>query len=67
MNIQEVRDIAKDFGIKSSRMSKMELIKKIQLTEGNFNCFGSATEGDCDQINCSWRSDCFAVAKQLHS
>lgn len=67
MNMQEVRDIAKDFGIKSSRMSKMELIQKIQLTEGNFNCFGSASAGECDQLDCSWRSDCFSAAKQLHS
>ena len=67
MNMQEVRDIAKDFGIKSARMSKMELIQKIQLTEGNFNCFASATSGECDQLDCFWRSDCFAVAKQLHS
>jgi len=67
MNMQEVRDIAKDFGIKSSRMSKMELIKKIQLTEGNFNCFGSAAAGECDQLGCSWRSDCFSAAKHLHS
>jgi hypothetical protein len=67
MNMQEVRDLAKDFGIKTSRMSKMNLIQQIQLTEGNFNCFGSATIGECDQLTCSWRSDCFSVGKKLHS
>ena len=68
MNIQEIRDRAKDFGIKTTRVSKMKLIQEIQLSEGNFNCFASATEGECDQMNCMWRDDCFSAAKQqLHS
>ena len=67
MNMQEIRVLAKDFGIKTSRMSKMELIKTIQLTEGNFNCFASAINGECDQSKCKWRDDCFAAAKKLHS
>ncbi len=67
MNIQEVRDKAKGFGIKTSRMSKMKLIHEIQLSEGNFNCFASAIDGECDQSGCIWREDCFAAAKKLHS
>jgi len=67
MNMQEIRVLAKDFGIKTSRMSKMELIRTIQLTEGNFNCFASAINGECDQSKCKWRDDCFSVAKKLHS
>ena len=67
MNMQEIRVLAKDFGIKTSRMSKMELIRTIQLTEGNFNCFASAINGECDQLKCKWRDDCFSAAKKLHS
>ena len=67
MNMQEIRVLAKDFGIKTSRLSKMELIQTIQLSEGNFSCFASATSGECDQSKCIWRSDCFAAAKKLHS
>jgi len=67
MNMQEIRVLAKDFGIKTSRMSKMELIRTIQLTEGNFNCFASAINGECDQSKCKWRDDCFSAAKKLHS
>lgn len=67
MKIQEIRELAKDFGIKTSRMNKMELIQTIQLTEGNFNCFASPINAECDQINCKWRDDCFSAAKKLHS
>jgi len=67
MNMQEIREIARDRGIKASRMSKVKLIQTIQLSEGNFSCFASATQGECDQMGCMWREDCFAAAKKLHS
>lgn len=67
MNMQEIRGLAKDLGIKTSRMSKLNLIQTIQLAEGNFNCFASAIDGECDQQACIWRGDCFAAAKKLHS
>ena len=62
MNMQEIRVIAKDYGIKSSRMTKAKLIQTIQLAEGNFDCFGSAIDGECDQAGCSWRDDCFVMS-----
>ena len=67
MNMQEVREVAKNFGIKTSRMSKAELIKSIQLSEGNFGCFSSAVNGECDQLACVWRADCFSSAKKIKS
>ena len=67
MNMQEIRLLAKNIGIKTSRQSKAGLIQSIQLTEGNFNCFASAINGECDQLKCLWRDDCFAVAKKRHS
>ncbi|NNG13746.1 MAG: SAP domain-containing protein [Gammaproteobacteria bacterium] len=67
MNMQEIRSVAKDFGIKSGGMSKLKLIHSIQLSEGNFNCFASAVDGECDQSQCKWRKDCFAAAKKMHS
>lgn len=67
MNMQEIRERAKDFGIKTSQKSKSNLIQAIQISEGNFNCFASALESECDQIECVWRKDCFASAKKLHS
>ena len=67
MKMQEIREIAKGYDIKTSRMTKQKLIQEIQLTEGNFDCFASAIDGECDQVGCIWREDCFASAQKLHS
>lgn len=65
MQMQEIRGLAKNLGIKTSRMSKARLIQAIQLNEGNFNCFSSAANGECDQSQCVWRNDCFTAAKKI--
>jgi len=64
MNMQEIRSIAKNHGIKTSKLTKAKLVQTIQLTEGNFSCFASAVEGNCDQLSCMWRDDCFSAAKK---
>jgi hypothetical protein len=58
MNIKEITRIAKSRGIKPSKLNKSSLIRTIQLQEGNFDCFGSAYIGECNQHQCSWRNDC---------
>ena len=58
MKIEAVRSIAKSHSIKPDKLSKAELIKTIQSEEGNFNCYGTALIGECDQVNCLWREDC---------
>ena len=65
MQVQEIRDIAKDHGIKTSRMTKLKLVKEIQKHEGNFTCFATAVNGECDQWGCMWRKDCFAEARKV--
>lgn len=62
MKLEEIRSIAKSHGIKLNKLSKTELIKSIQTDEGNFDCFATAYDGVCDQMNCLWREDCFAAA-----
>ncbi len=66
MKMQEIREQAKEFGIKTSRMSKVKLIQSIQLSEGNYGCFSTAVDGYCDQTLCKWRDDCFIMAKKAH-
>lgn len=58
MNIKLIRHLAKTLKIEPGHLSKPELIWKIQLAEGNFDCYASAKSGECDQLDCSWRSDC---------
>jgi len=58
MKMQEVRAIAKFWGLKDTfGLSKTELIRRIQRAEGNFDCFGTATDY-CDQSQCCFREDC---------
>ncbi|TAJ80744.1 MAG: SAP domain-containing protein [Gallionellaceae bacterium] len=63
MNLDQVRTIAKSRGVHPGKLSKSDLIKSIQVKEGNFDCFASARNGECDQVECSWRKDCFDVAQ----
>lgn len=48
-----------DIGAKASaiRKSKLEMIREMQVKEGNFPCFGTA-DLYCDQTNCAFREDC---------
>lgn len=58
MNLQEIRKIAKQFDIAAGKLKKDELIRSIQIQEGNFDCFSTAASGYCDQFGCLWREDC---------
>ncbi len=62
--MQSVRTIARSIGIKPGKLTKTMLIKNIQRKEGNFDCFASATSGECDQTGCLWRQDCFTAARR---
>ena len=63
MKIQRIREMARVQGLAPGRAEKVELIRAIQLKEGNFDCFATAYEGVCDQTGCLWREDCFAAAR----
>ena len=39
MVMQEIRDIARENGIKPGKMSKIALVRTIQQTEGNDACY----------------------------
>lgn len=67
MRLQEIRNIAKAHGLKTSSAKKEQLIKHIQIAEGNFDCFATARDGFCDQGACKWRDDCLKLSqKALH-
>lgn len=58
MRIQIVRALAKAKGVNSARLGKGDIIRAIQRSEGNFDCYGSAVNGYCDRGDCLWRDDC---------
>lgn len=64
MKLEEIRSIAKSRGLHPGKLSKTELIKTLQASEGNFDCFASAFNGECDQSGCIWRADCFEVSRK---
>ena len=58
MTLKQIKEIAKQKGIKAGNMKKENIVRAIQRAEGNFDCFGTAAYGYCDQTNCLWRGDC---------
>ncbi len=58
MRIQEVKEIAKERGIKTANMKKVDIIRTIQQTEGNTDCYDTGRAGVCGQSDCLWRDDC---------
>jgi hypothetical protein len=64
MQLQKIRDIARNHGLKTAKLNKAALIKHIQVAEGNFDCFATATAGCCDQLACSWRDDCLKPSQK---
>ena len=57
MTVKELQKMANGLGIKTTGLRKAELVKTIQSAEGNFACFGTATDY-CDQMSCLFREDC---------
>jgi hypothetical protein len=58
MTVKQIREIARQKQIKVGNVKKDSMIRAIQRAEGNFDCFGTAVAGICDQIDCLWREDC---------
>ncbi|BCG45364.1 Uncharacterized protein GEOBRER4_n0118 [Citrifermentans bremense] len=58
MKVQEIREIAQMLAIPTSKLKKGELIRVIQKTEGNSECFDSGQSGKCGQRECLWAEDC---------
>ena len=65
MNLTEIKTIAKAQGINARNLKKTDLIRTIQKTEGNFDCYGSESSDFCDQVNCLWRADCLVSSVKV--
>ncbi|MDP2904950.1 MAG: SAP domain-containing protein [Candidatus Omnitrophota bacterium] len=60
MRLLEVERKARRLGVKDTwKYSKDQLIRSVQRAEGFSECFATGrTKNTCDQLVCSWRSDC---------
>ena len=58
MKVEEIREIARQRGLKVGKMKKAEMIRAIQKSEGNQECFASGKAAECGQGSCLWRHDC---------
>lgn len=62
MNMREIRQMARERGAMIGNMTKVDAVRMIQLTEGNFDCFAKAADGQCDQGECLFHADCVKLA-----
>src|SRR5512143_740028 len=58
LTLQDIRGIAEKMGVDSRSLNKTELIRSIQRSEGNNDCYASAQVKTCGQSNCMWHQDC---------
>ena len=58
MKVVEIKEITKQHGIKSGKLTKIEMIRAIQQKEGNSPCFYTNILQTCGQHKCLWREDC---------
>ncbi|WP_028574428.1 hypothetical protein [Desulfonatronovibrio hydrogenovorans] len=63
MKMKEIRQLAKNREIKIPFVvTKIEAVRMIQRSEGNFDCFARACEGFCDQSGCIFYQDCMELS-----
>ena len=60
MHFNNIRKMAKNMGINTYRMKKIDAIHAIQQAENNIECYGTERVAYCNEHTCLWRSDCIA-------
>jgi len=58
MKLAEIKTVAKSKGINHVGKTKESLIREIQKTERNRDCFNRGNSDSCGQAHCAWRTDC---------
>ena len=64
MNMTDIRKIAQKYGIKTNKLNKTTLVRKIQISEDNPECFATASSSECNQPDCLWLKDCVQFDKK---
>ncbi|MBW2707872.1 MAG: SAP domain-containing protein [Deltaproteobacteria bacterium] len=58
MHFNGIRKMAKEMNISTYRMKKPDIIRAIQRTENNPECYGTVRIQDCNEPQCLWRTEC---------
>lgn len=59
MTKEQVKKVATEKGIAvGSKLKKEEIVRLVQKSEGNDQCFMTGKAASCGQPDCLWRSDC---------
>jgi len=62
--MQEIRKLGKEKNLTFKvGTTKIEAVRAIQRTEGNFDCFARAENKYCDQTNCLFYQDCMKLSR----
>lgn len=48
-------------------LARVEAVRLEQRNQGHFDCFGRASDGYCDQGDCSYHAECLSVSRMMHS
>ena len=62
MKLEEVNRIALLHNINPIGNPKWEIIRLIQISEGNQPCYGTQ-HFECQHVDCFWRSDCLGKVR----
>ena len=62
MDIEDIRIIAQRYRVECDGRSKNEIIRKIQMHNGQSNCFGTNHGDSCRYAGCCWREECSDAA-----
>jgi len=60
MLVKEVKELAESKGVKVGKMKKLEIVRAIQVAEGNTACFQTDFAPSCQEMGCLWREDCLS-------
>jgi hypothetical protein len=65
MTRRELTEIAKNKKIRVGNMKKENIIRAIQRSEGNSDCFATGAADQCERKSCLWRQDCLTILHLL--
>lgn len=61
----DLRKLAKQYFIPDDALGTTQLIRRIQLAEGHFDCFATVRVWTCNQFECRWRKECLLESTEF--